>query len=200
MATTNRSVRPFTGAGLIPSYGDLPKRFTTSLLPSEFHGQSSSPAQNADSGGLKAVMFKILNIFKILDPGHDYLLPVLDGDKPVRLTFVKRNNPPEKFPGNTDAYPGTTTQHVIRALIDRTKYVDNQIHDSANDKVLYKLRECIYALEARAARRHDRILSLTDDEFVHIEALPTCPVCGHIKPEKHSGCMKAELSKSDELG
>ena len=65
---------------------------------------------------------------KVLDPGHDYALNVLDGllGEFERLTFVKRDNPPEKYPGNNSAHPGTTIQEVCRVLIERLRYVNGQ--------------------------------------------------------------------------
>jgi hypothetical protein len=68
---------------------------------------------------------------RVMDPGHWYELALLDA-LPNRLgletlRFVKRVG--DKFPGNQlPAYAGTTTQEVLRALIDRTKYVDAQEH------------------------------------------------------------------------
>jgi hypothetical protein len=61
---------------------------------------------------------------KVIDEDHKFDLATLDGYEPIRLTFVKRNNPPDKYPGNKDAYPGTTTQEVLRALINRSLYVN----------------------------------------------------------------------------
>lgn len=120
----------------------------------------------------------------IIDPGHVYALNSLDTaglDLPVILKFVKREGP--GYPGNVGHHSGTTTQEVLRALIDRTKYVDNQIPDSHNTKVLYHLRSAIFALEMRAAERHDRLLALFD--ISKIEDIPYCEKCGHI------GCIGA---------
>jgi hypothetical protein len=66
----------------------------------------------------------------------------------------------------------------LRVLIDRTKYVDRQIHDEHNDTTLYHLRRAILQLELRAAKRHKRMLPLLNlDE---IELQPVCEKCGHI--------------------
>jgi hypothetical protein len=104
---------------------------------------------------------------KVLDPGHCYLLDVLDGDAPEELTFVKRVG--DKYPGNTDAYSGTTLQEVLRACIDRVKYVNAQIPDFNNNDVLYHLRATILALEQRAYVRHGILCDLLITE---IEDLP----------------------------
>lgn len=116
---------------------------------------------------------------KIIDPGHTYdlrCLDVMEPSLPVILRFVKREGP--GYPGNIGSHDGTTTQEVLRALIDRTKYVDNQIPDDRNDLVLFHLRCAIYQLETRAAERHDRVLPLFD--IRDIENQPTCDKCGHI--------------------
>lgn len=116
---------------------------------------------------------------KILDPGHQYSLNVLDdpySDREVILTFVKRCG--KGYPGNKGYHPGTTTQDVLRALIDRTLYVDNQIHDSRNDNLIYHLRRSLLELELRAAERHGRRLQLL--EISGIENQPFCLKCGHI--------------------
>ncbi len=118
---------------------------------------------------------------RVIDPGHVYALENLDGERDNLLTFVKREGP--GYPGNVGHFPGTTTQDVLRCLIERTKYVDNQIHDEANDAVLADLRDAIWALEERAARRHGRTF---DVPVEGIEDLPTCGKCHHIGCE--GGC------------
>lgn len=125
---------------------------------------------------------------EVLDPGHKYHLRSLDVPSPgergfVTLTFVKREGP--GYPGNVGHYSGTTTQEVLRALIERAQYVNGQILDPANDHVLRKLRECIWHLEERAARRHGRKLplalsSLSAGGIDSIETYSTCAKCNHI--------------------
>lgn len=113
----------------------------------------------------------------IIDSGHDYLLHSFDGGEPIRLTFVKRNDPPEKYPGNDNAYPGTQIQEVSRALIERVQYVDGQIPHPANKTVLYFLREIIYLFEIRHAQQHS--FKLPHLQF-DLENIPFCQTCGHI--------------------
>jgi hypothetical protein len=101
---------------------------------------------------------------KVIDPGHTYALRVLDefsasGEVVQPLVFVKREGP--GYPGNVGHHSGTTTQEVLRALIDRAKYVNGQIPDERNDDVIALLRDAIEKLEHRAADRHDRF------EIVH---------------------------------
>lgn len=115
---------------------------------------------------------------KILDPGHDYLLDVYDGEREVRLTFVKRNDPPEKFPGNKNAYPGTQMQDVLRVLIDRCNYVYNQAPCSETATARFLLRRVIWVLEARV--RHTRGQPELETQPEAPELIRVCSVCGHI--------------------
>jgi len=39
---------------------------------------------------------------------------------------------PERFPGNTNSYPGTTLQSVIRCLINRLDYLQGQVRCKEN--------------------------------------------------------------------
>lgn len=113
---------------------------------------------------------------KVIDPGHTYALNVLDGPSPLILTFVKRIG--DKYPGNKNAYPGTQSQEVIRALIDRAKYVNEQEPHEANKQVISCLQQCLFELENRAAQRHGRILRAKSEG---IELIPSCLKCGHIE-------------------
>lgn len=93
---------------------------------------------------------------RILDRGHIYVLEALDGEFNQVLQFVKREGP--NYPGNVGHHPGTTTQAVLRCLIERIQYVNNQIPDYRNDKAIELLREVILLFEQRAAERHGKIL------------------------------------------
>jgi hypothetical protein len=136
---------------------------------------------------------------KVLDPGHTYLLDELDFEEveqqydssgnPLwepgcRLWFVKRIG--EGYPGNVGpARAGTTTQEVIRALIDRTRYVDGQKKDWRNGEVVRCLQEALSYLEMRALhQRHgddaDRVMYDTEHFWsVPPELWPVCQKCGH---------------------
>lgn len=153
---------------------------------------------------------------RVIDPGHVYDLNWLDG-KPEdtyyidddsecteqephsenRLIFVKREG--EKYPGNANHHPGTTSQEVLRALIARIKYVDAQQHHSYNELVLHCMREAIEWLEARAAQLVNRDFFVRMEMSrlgVFIEDLPVCTVCHHIllegAPHQH-GAVKVEV-------
>lgn len=90
---------------------------------------------------------------KIIEPGHIYELNWLNckpqsRDWPYqnanKLVFVNRENTP---------HPGTQTQEVLRALIDRTQHCDNCLRWENNDKIIYHLRMALSLHEARAIER-----------------------------------------------
>jgi hypothetical protein len=120
---------------------------------------------------------------KTLDPGHIYMLDLLDIETDEQqstemLIFVKRQG--QRYPGNRSHYPGTNCQEVIRALIDRVKYLDGQMPDPRNQPVIQHLREALWLFESRAAQRYGRELPPLSD-FPCIEQEPTCPRCAHIR-------------------
>lgn len=116
---------------------------------------------------------------KVIDPGHSYELTNIDGSGSNFLTFVKREGP--GFPGNVGHHEGTNLQEVIRVLIDRVKYLNNQIYDERNNAIIRYLRLSLMYLEHRAAERHNRELGVLLDT---IENQSVCERCGHI------GCRK----------
>jgi hypothetical protein len=113
---------------------------------------------------------------KILDPGHQYALASLDGSEEVVLTFVKRQGP--SYPGNRGSHPGTTTQEVLRALIDRARYINGQIPCAETELSISLMETVVLLYEQRAARRHHRTLDIAS---VHdLDQIPTCAHCGHV--------------------
>ncbi len=113
---------------------------------------------------------------KVIDPGHEYELDSLDGAYYQCLRFVKREG--GHYPGNVGYHAGTTTQEVLRALIDRSVYVNCQLSCPETTLVIGLLQSALYLLESRAARCHGRILNET------VEALSAgagkCQTCGHV--------------------
>jgi hypothetical protein len=127
---------------------------------------------------------------KVLDPGHEYSLTELDAKIPTVqiLRFVKRVG--LGYPDNVAAHPGTTIQEVVRALIDRLHYVREQSQKLADPlsvatdfRCIKHLREVLWLLEERAARRHGREWPCMGTIDPEIERMPTCANCGHIKCE-----------------
>ena len=124
-------------------------------------------------------------MMRVLDPGHRFELAHLDGSGVSILQFVKRIG--EKFPGNAPpGHEGTTTQEVLRALIDRIKYVDRQIPHPSNEQAYRHLVEALRWLEMRAAeRRSDEAAWQRIFVMVKPELEPTCITCGHIECLAH---------------
>lgn len=117
---------------------------------------------------------------KALDNGHVYKLDSYDGDQYARiLVFMKREG--DKYPGNKGHYPGTNCQEVLRALIDRVKYLHAQIPCEENEQILLHLRGALFEFESRAAQRHGRTLMIPFAQPIELE--PHCSKCGHIQCE-----------------
>ena len=125
---------------------------------------------------------------EVIDPGHRFKLSSLDGEHVQVLQFVKRHDPGNpgggKYPGNHKSQPGTTTQEVLRAVIARTNYVQEQVFCLENVLLIWLMRLGIWLLEFRAKRRRGEIL---DAGLSGIERLPTCSICGHVQC---SGCAE----------
>ena len=114
---------------------------------------------------------------QVIDPGHCYLLESFDGGTPVELTFVKRSG--ERYPGNVGSHPGTNCQEVLRALVERSEYLFNQIPSAETECIIGSLRTALLLFELRAARNHGRFLDLPTTKGVMSGA--TCPTCGHVE-------------------
>lgn len=128
---------------------------------------------------------------KVRDPGHLYELTNLDareaGERTQTLCFVKRIG--GQYPGNVGLpYAGTITQEVIRALIDRTQYVNRQRPDRRNETVIAALRQALRALEMRAAgERKDFSALIKIAGMDEPETDPTCERCGHVMCRREHG-------------
>ena len=83
---------------------------------------------------------------KVLDAGHSYELASLDGDVRQTLVFVKR------FRGTAN-HPGTTSQDVLRALIDRVQVLDAEAPWTGNQEIIACYRRALVMHEARALMR-----------------------------------------------
>lgn len=119
---------------------------------------------------------------KVIDPGHEYELDSLDGEQPNRLVFVKREG--DKYPGNVGHHPGTNCQEVMRALIERLRYVNEQISCRETTIAINKLEDALdalYVLEQRAAVRHGRGAAFDRlDRRAVVEGRGKCRACGHV--------------------
>jgi len=112
---------------------------------------------------------------RVIDPGHLYELPHLDGDGVTTLRFVKREG--KEYPGNVGHHEGVIMQEVLRALIDRAEYVDRQIPCAETSLAIECLERACFLLEVRAAHRHGR-----DNIALPREAVYGVPHkgCGHV--------------------
>lgn len=118
---------------------------------------------------------------RTVDPGHCYSLEHLDGDGTTMLTFVKRIG--ERYPGNEGpAHEGVIVQEVLRALIHRVQYVDQQRPDERNRAVITLFRAALRSLEVRAAHERGDLVAVAQAANVGgrlPEEWETCRTCGH---------------------
>ena len=120
---------------------------------------------------------------QVIDTGHKYLLTSFDGGNPIPLTFVKRDFPSTKYPGNVGHYPGTQMQEVLRALVERGVYLFRQFPCPETEALVSLMRTGIWLLETRTRRvRGQAGLSVS---VLGIESAPTCEDCGHIECLDH---------------
>ncbi len=113
---------------------------------------------------------------KIIESGHTYLAEGVSNAPNQLIEFVMNRG--EKYPGNTgDPHSGILCQELIRILIDRTSYLNNQGSCMETEHALAALRSALAWFEVRAARcRGDKIdLPHADD----LERQHICKVCGH---------------------
>jgi hypothetical protein len=99
---------------------------------------------------------------KIIEPGHIYQLNWLDKWESNDSRWNEFKGPDSKhyldtlvFVNRESGYehPGTQTQEVIRALIDRTRHCDNCLRRDGNDLIIHHLRMALVLHEARALER-----------------------------------------------
>ncbi len=120
---------------------------------------------------------------EIITPGHLYKLQEYDyyqSEHIQTLRFMKRIG--DKFPGNNPpAYSGTNCQEVIRALINRLQYLQNQKPCIETETIIFHQRQSLIQFENRAMRIKDININSTSWPW-EIEKLIPCKICGHIYP------------------
>lgn len=94
---------------------------------------------------------------KVIEPGHIYELPNLEHSGTQQLTFIKRSSGAVDY--GDQEHPGTNTQSVLRALIDRTLFLDDVLTAVETQDAAYYLRMALYTYEARAWRRKQQKLN-----------------------------------------
>ena len=119
---------------------------------------------------------------RVIVKGHIYKLNNLrvalnDGiaEKDQELRFICRTG--QNYPMNENAFEGTTTQEVLRALIERTQYLYTQKPCIETWLSIWLFRVVIWLFEFRAARMHN-ILFLPN--LKNIELTPTQINNGHL--------------------
>lgn len=126
---------------------------------------------------------------KEIEPGHRYYIHEYPTQKdsgfPIKqqkIQFVKKIG--EKFPGNQgEETSGTNCQELIRVLIARCKYLNNQIPCEETNKIISHLRKALVQFENRALRMRGLQKTFWPLE---IENLPPCRICGHIYPHNNT--------------
>ena len=104
---------------------------------------------------------------KVINPGHSYEVAHLDGNGKTTITFVNR--------GHGYDSEGTTCQELLRVLIDRVRFLDNELPWNSNNDILQHLRMALILFECRALIRKvekRRILPELlpiDNEDLHIK-------------------------------
>ena len=90
---------------------------------------------------------------KVIDEGHKYELDHVVTNGHEKITFIKRSG---KQVQHDEQYPGTNSQELLRVLIDRTKYLNDQLTCDESGDILYYLRQALFIYEARAYRRKEQ--------------------------------------------
>jgi len=87
---------------------------------------------------------------RVVDEGHVYELTQLEREEPHLLVFIKRSG---KHIKHEREWGGLQTQEVLRALIDRTKYLNDLIPCAETQDAVWHLQSALFCYEARAYRR-----------------------------------------------
>ena len=82
-----------------------------------------------------------------IDAGHKYKLKTIQGND-IELCFYK-----DKKHNGGHGYDGTISQEVIRALIERQKFLDKQLKCKRNKKIIKHLRKALIEFEIRHLER-----------------------------------------------
>ena len=105
---------------------------------------------------------------KAVEPGHVYRLDHLESSGQLSLvfarqepddsdlTFIRRNSAAITHPSE---HPGTNVQEVLRALIDRSQFLDSVVPCAETEDAIYYLRMAFFCYEARAWRRKQQKLN-----------------------------------------
>lgn len=82
----------------------------------------------------------------VIDPGHEYQVNSI-GDEPDQIiSFLKRVN-------GELIHDGTTNEEIIKVLIDRMNYLQNQVPCVENEIAITGLTIALNSLESRTTKR-----------------------------------------------
>ena len=87
---------------------------------------------------------------KVIDPGHIYELRQLGDENTQTIRFIKRSGGAVQY---DQGWAGLQTQEVLRALIDRTKYLNSLLPCQETSEAVRHLEMALYWYEVRAFRR-----------------------------------------------
>lgn len=115
---------------------------------------------------------------RIVEPGHVYSIADVDvpvGEDPHRqvLYFVRRRSHDGALLPEAEREPGILSQELLRVLIDRVRYLNDEDPCAEDVEILLRLRAALVLFESRAARRTIEKLSMP-------ETADACPVCHHL--------------------
>ena len=108
---------------------------------------------------------------KIIDPGHIYELRQLGDANTQTIRFIKRCGGAVQY---SQEWSGLQTQEVLRALIDRTEYLNDILPCKETIEAKRCLQMALYWYEVRALRRkrsetNRTTLDHDDMETPHVE-------------------------------
>lgn len=108
---------------------------------------------------------------RIIDPGHLYAVVNVDGPGEQQIQFVRRR---DHRGGLVSPYtPGILSQELLRVLIDRVRYLNDEDPCTEDVQIIHALRDCLRLFESRAARR-------TIEKLEMPEMSDACPICHHL--------------------
>ncbi len=135
-------------------------------------------------------------VVRVVEPGHVYELAHLGSGGVETLTFCRRNSAAITHAGE---HPGTNTQEVIRALVDRTVFLNHVLPCAETEDAVEYLRMALGCYEARALRRKRQ--ALNKEAGHHAEArerYEDVPFIGeHVTPWSEAGVESLLTRASD---
>lgn len=110
---------------------------------------------------------------RVVEPGHEYELDHLESEGHETLTFIRRSSGAIDY--GDGEHPGTNVQEVLRALIDRTEYLNNVLPSVETLDAAWFLRMALFCYEARAYRRKLQKLNKGAEENEFVERYKDIP-------------------------